>query len=937
MAVNRRSVRAKGPTNYTVESSEDDDDDDPNTKEAKMKLKEMMRDDSDAESDFEQELLKEEAVSAAKEPEDDESSGEELDLKDSSFLGKRSHSNQVLNLSESESSGEENTPPPSKAKKNQKNPSLRSSYFSNAAVEMVVSEDADASQRLVALAGNLEATKNVWKDKGGDLKDAQKTSGNLESSFDLEISTLLAQGEGDSVDDVEEEQAEIKAESGMANGVEVTIAMPDNQRRKKQKKGFDVAAFIKREVNKSRRELQLMLHKVHYTCLLAHLVHLDKLLSNQLLQATGLSMVPLAHSGTPPDKMSLIGIGALVSWLRSAVPVNKHLDGSSPSMKLSSSSLLRSMQTMLAMNYIDLVLIFILICRSLGLATRIVHNLPILPLKPKSDGGMAVLETTKDLQPKPKHNKSEEKKQGNSSKESLSSRLSKAANLESAIKSSSTSSKKSSTSRRDKSDEKNLSKGKESRSKYSNGNGRKRSPVRRPSGSDDEGDDVVDAEKIKEKSGSKTEKRSLSSKLAEAAKARLSPSASTSSGKGRSGEASHKEKKSKREREEREGRLKSSGKSDTKDSEAKSRDGYSNIHKSKEREGPPSASKSHKSKIRSDVRDYWAEVFLPKEKRWVAVDLLTGSVNHPEEIESKCSKPVIYCLVAYQGKIKDVTTRYSSKYHVEARKLRTDQAWLEDSLRPFKGGDGECEVKEKEEMAKRKEEAPLPTSISQFKGHPLYVLQRHLLKFEAIYPVDAPTLGFIKGEPVYARECVKILQGRTAWLKEGRTVKLGESPYKNVKARPKWNRTTGSKVDDEALELFGAWQTELFVPPPAVDGKVPRNEYGNVELFKPWMLPPGTVHIPINGMKAVIRKCGIDAAPAMVGWDFSGGGAHPVYDGVVVCQENAEALMDAWNQEQEIQAKRAEEKREKRVLDNWKKLVKGLIIKQRIKSKYMKE
>ena len=65
--------------------------------------------------------------------------------------------------------------------------------------------------------------------------------------------------------------------------------------------------------------------------------------------------------------------------------------------------------------------------------------------------------------------------------------------------------------------------------------------------------------------------------------------------------------------------------------------------------------------------------------------------------------------------------------------MRTEQAWLEATLRPFKGGDGECEVKEKEEMAKRKEEAPLPTSISQFKGHPLYVLQRHLLKFEAIY------------------------------------------------------------------------------------------------------------------------------------------------------------------------------------------------------------
>merc|ERR1719266_593309 len=129
------------------------------------------------------------------------------------------------------------------------------------------------------------------------------------------------------MDDLEDGELEAKpssiGNSVNTSGVEVTIAMPDNQRRKKQRKGFDVAAFIKREVNKSRRELQLMLHKVHYTCLLAHLVHLDKLLSNQLLQATGLSMVPLAYSGTPPDKMSLIGIGALVSWLRGAVPVNK--------------------------------------------------------------------------------------------------------------------------------------------------------------------------------------------------------------------------------------------------------------------------------------------------------------------------------------------------------------------------------------------------------------------------------------------------------------------------------------------------------------------------------------------------------------------------------------------------------------------------------------
>jgi len=34
-----------------------------------------------------------------------------------------------------------------------------------------------------------------------------------------------------------------------------------------------------------------------------------------------------------------------------------------------------------------------------------------------------------------------------------------------------------------------------------------------------------------------------------------------------------------------------------------------------------------------------------------------------------------------------------------------------------------------------------------------------------------------------------------------------------------------------------------YEPPEAKDGIVPRNEYGNVDLFKKCMLPKGTVHI----------------------------------------------------------------------------------------------
>ena len=49
------------------------------------------------------------------------------------------------------------------------------------------------------------------------------------------------------------------------------------------------------------------------------------------------------------------------------------------------------------------------------------------------------------------------------------------------------------------------------------------------------------------------------------------------------------------------------------------------------------------------------------------------------------------------------------------------------------------------------------------------------------------------------------------------------------------------------VEVFGPWQVEDYVPPVAVDGVVPRNEHGNVELFKPCMLPIGTVHIRLPG------------------------------------------------------------------------------------------
>lgn len=59
-------------------------------------------------------------------------------------------------------------------------------------------------------------------------------------------------------------------------------------------------------------------------------------------------------------------------------------------------------------------------------------------------------------------------------------------------------------------------------------------------------------------------------------------------------------------------------------------------------------------------------------------------------------------------------------------------------------------------------------------------------------------------------------------------------------------------LEPQPLEIFGRWQTDPYVPPTAENGIVPRNAYGNVELFKPEMLPKNTVHLRCKLCRAIL-------------------------------------------------------------------------------------
>lgn len=342
----------------------------------------------------------------------------------------------------------------------------------------------------------------------------------------------------------------------------------------------------------------------------------------------------------------------------------------------------------------------------------------------------------------------------------------------------------------------------------------------------------------------------------------------------------------------------------------------------------------------ADGTNSWVEVYLASDRRWVPMDVTNRLFDRVAEHEIRATPPLRYVIGFGPGMrhAKDLTCKYASKWMTTTRKFRTDPDWWREVMDAYRQPDYR-EVEENMAVQRELVNKPMPTAITEFKSHPLFALRRHLLKFEAIYPADLKPIGTVKGEPVYPRSAVHELQSRFKWRQKARLVRLDAEAFKVVKARPKFVRVASGewKKEEELkdLELFGKWQTEPFIAPPAVDGKVPRNEYGNVELFLMSMLPGGTVYLEgMPGLNSVAGKLDIDCAPAMVGFDFHGGRAHPSIEGWVVCEEFVDTLRAAWEEAQSVKAEKRKEKKTKRALDNWRLLVRGLFIREKLKRRY---
>lgn len=351
---------------------------------------------------------------------------------------------------------------------------------------------------------------------------------------------------------------------------------------------------------------------------------------------------------------------------------------------------------------------------------------------------------------------------------------------------------------------------------------------------------------------------------------------------------------------------------------------------------------------------YWVEAISPITHEVYPVDpfiLIPAVATNPEHLaafeprgtKADKAKQVFAYIIAYSpdGTAKDVTTRYLKKHMWPGRtkgvrlpiekipiynsrgkiKHYEEYDWFKtvicgytrpDHLRT--AVDDIEEAKDLKAVKPEKREAKAKEGTLQFyKTSAEYVLERYLRREEAIVPGAEPVRYFTTGkgdeskeEPVFLRKDVMICRTGESWHKEGRQIRPNQQPMKMVPIRAV---TLTRKREVEEAERDGgeklkqglyAWdQTEWIIPPPIVDGVIPKNAYGNMDCFVPTMVPRGAAHIALRSTAKICKRLGIDFAEAVTGFEFGKQRAVPVISGVVVAEENREMVIEEWEKDEE--------------------------------------
>ena len=388
---------------------------------------------------------------------------------------------------------------------------------------------------------------------------------------------------------------------------------------------------------------------------------------------------------------------------------------------------------------------------------------------------------------------------------------------------------------------------------------------------------------------------------------------------------------------------------------------------------------------------YWVEVLSPVTNKYLPVDpIVKGTIAtnrdliesfEPRGAKADKAHQIIAYIVGYSrdGTAKDVTVRYLKRQMFPGRTKSTRTPlikipvynkygkvkrhemfdWFKTAmsgyrrgtkLHPFTETDDLEDVTDlKPAKPEKKEVKDGEETLQYYKQSQEFVLQRHLKREEALKPNAQPVKVFkakVKGgkieeEDVYLREDVVKVKSQETWHKQGRAPLPGEHPLKQVPYRAATtNRrrelmeaeiATGGKV----LQGLFSWdQTDWIIPAPIKDGIIPKNEYGNIDLFAEHMCPAGAVHVPFRGAIKVCKRLGYDYAEAVVDFEFGHRMAVPVIQGIVVAEEYHDRVMEELEKDEAERVRKEDEKRRKVAVSQWRKFLMGMRIVEQIRKEY---
>lgn len=310
---------------------------------------------------------------------------------------------------------------------------------------------------------------------------------------------------------------------------------------------------------------------------------------------------------------------------------------------------------------------------------------------------------------------------------------------------------------------------------------------------------------------------------------------------------------------------------------------------------------------------YWVEAFNSAYQRWVSVDaIVTQTVNQPSKLEPPASYTLnqLTYAIAFEenGAARDVTKRYAKAFNAKTRRHRVESSnegarWLKKAMRIFRRPSGllDRDQVEDAELSQKEAREGMPANVLDFKDHPFYALERHLKRHEVLHPkrevgkVNAGTAAKPRMEPVYRRQDLLACKSSDKWYRCGREIKAGEQPLKHISKRTRRPRSVeaGDQEEDSdvvSIGLYAPHQTQLYVPPPVERGRIPKNAYGNLDIYVPSMVPAGGTHVRHSLTKDAARLLRVDYADAVTGFSFKGRHGTAIIEGAVVATQFADAV-----------------------------------------------